>query len=60
MSPVKEENGWRIAYVRTRDTQGRLEQMFGYSIGPRGVEPRLRFDVAPPVRDLGATQRMDA
>lgn len=43
----KEENEWRVAYVRTRDTQGRLEQMFSYSIGPRGVEPRLRFDVAP-------------
>ena len=38
-----EEREWRLVYLRERDRQGLLTQQLHYAIGPRGIEPRLRF-----------------
>jgi hypothetical protein len=43
----KEESEWRVVYMPWRDSKKLLEPMFHYSIGPRGVEPRLKFKVLP-------------
>ena len=43
----QEEQEWRMAYMPERDAQKRLEPMFHYSIGSRGVEPKLKFKVQP-------------
>jgi len=42
-----EEDEWRIVYFPDRDQGKKLEPMFHYSIGPRGIEPKLRFKLAP-------------
>lgn len=42
-----EEQEWRAVYVRERDTQRRLDGMFGYAKGRNGVLPRLKLQVAP-------------
>lgn len=42
-----EEQEWRAVYLRDRDTDNKLTSMFGYSNGPRGVEPKLKFKVKP-------------
>ena len=42
-----EEREWRIVYLRERDVGRRLESMISYAIGPRGVEPKLKFKVLP-------------
>jgi hypothetical protein len=42
-----EEREWRIAYFQERDQSKVLNQMLGYAIGNRGVEPKLKFKVAP-------------
>lgn len=41
-----EEQEWRVVYSPDRDKEQRLAQMFHYSLGPRGAEPRLRFKIA--------------
>lgn len=38
-----EEREWRAVYLREQDRQGALTQQLHYAIGPRGIEPRLRF-----------------
>jgi hypothetical protein len=38
-----EEREWRLVYLREQDRQGVLTQQLNYTIGPRGIEPRLRF-----------------
>jgi hypothetical protein len=38
-----EEREWRLVYLRELDRQGLLTQQLHYAIGPRGIEPRLRF-----------------
>ena len=43
----KEENEWRVVYMPERDVSKKLAPMFHYSIGPRGVEPKLKFKVLP-------------
>lgn len=42
-----EEQEWRIVYVRERDIEKKLDAMFDYTIGHRGIEPKLKFKVAP-------------
>jgi hypothetical protein len=42
-----EEDEWRIVYLPDRDKEKRLQSMFHYWIGRRGVEPKLRFKVQP-------------
>jgi hypothetical protein len=41
-----EECEWRAVYIRNRDPQKQLDSMFSYSIGPRGIEPRLKLKLA--------------
>lgn len=43
----KEENEWRIVYMKDRDTSKKLESMYSYFIGPRGIEPKLKFKLTP-------------
>ena len=38
-----EEREWRLVYLREQDREGVLTQQLHYTIGPRGIEPRLRF-----------------
>jgi hypothetical protein len=38
-----EEREWRIVYLRENDREGLFQQQLHYAIGPRGIEPRLRF-----------------
>jgi hypothetical protein len=58
-----EEDEWRIVYLPDRDREKKLEHMFNYSIGARGVEPKLRFKVSPIVGvtqdDLSLTKIID-
>jgi len=42
-----EEQEWRIVYMNERDKEGKLKDMLGYAITPRGVEPKLKFKVKP-------------
>jgi hypothetical protein len=41
----EEENEWRIVYMRDRDRDKVFDKMFSYWIGPRGVEPKLKFKI---------------
>lgn len=43
----KEEKEWRLVYLSERDSDKQLGKMLGYNVGPRGVEPKLKFKVAP-------------
>ena len=43
----KEEAEWRVVYMPERDTEKKLQSMFHYSIGSRGIEPKLRFKIFP-------------
>ena len=43
----KEEEEWRVVYMPDRDRDKKLEPMFDYAIGPRGIEPKLKFKIAP-------------
>ncbi len=43
----REEREWRIAYLSERDPQRRFGSMLKYMVGPRGVEPKLKFQVKP-------------
>jgi hypothetical protein len=42
-----EEHEWRFVHLKQYDRTNRLEQMLGYSIGKRGLEPKLKFKLAP-------------
>jgi hypothetical protein len=59
----KEEAEWRVVYMPDRDKGGRLNHMFHYSIGKRGIEPKLKFKVLPipeiTVDDLSITKITD-
>jgi hypothetical protein len=41
----KEENEWRVVYMRDRDRGKALDRMISYWVGPRGVEPKLKFKI---------------
>nr|VFJ45626.1 MAG: Protein of unknown function (DUF2971) [Candidatus Kentron sp. FM]VFJ65105.1 MAG: Protein of unknown function (DUF2971) [Candidatus Kentron sp. FM]VFK11972.1 MAG: Protein of unknown function (DUF2971) [Candidatus Kentron sp. FM] len=43
----KEEREWRVVYMREQDRDKKLDSMFDYTIGSRGIEPKLKFKVAP-------------
>lgn len=43
----EEEAEWRIIYVPELDQDKRLADQFSYHISPRGVEPKLKFKIAP-------------
>ncbi len=42
-----EEREWRVVYLAERDTHRRLHSMLDYSIGPNGIEPKLKFKIGP-------------
>ena len=42
-----EEREWRVVYTKERDSDGKLSNMLHFHNGPRGVQPKLRFKVAP-------------
>lgn len=42
-----EEREWRIVYLKDRDKDKKLEAMFHYAIGKRGVEPKLKLKLIP-------------
>lgn len=42
-----EEREWRVVYLKDRDRENRLHSMFSYTIGPAGIEPKLKFKVGP-------------
>ncbi|MDR3440653.1 DUF2971 domain-containing protein [Telmatospirillum sp.] len=41
----EEEKEWRVAYMRDRDASKSFDRMFSYWVGPRGVEPKLKFKI---------------
>lgn len=43
----KVEREWRVVYMPDRDRDRKLEPMFQYAIGARGIEPILKFKVLP-------------
>jgi Protein of unknown function (DUF2971) len=45
-----EEQEWRIIYVPERDPLGYLTPQLDYFVGPRGVEPKLRYKFGPILR----------
>jgi hypothetical protein len=49
----REEQEWRVLYLSDRDNRGLLKSWLGYTIGPRGVEPKLKFKLQP-IPDLSA------
>jgi hypothetical protein len=42
----REENEWRIVYMRDIADSARLNHMIGYWNGPRGPEPKLKFKLS--------------
>jgi hypothetical protein len=53
-----EEREWRLVYLRENDRDGLFTHLLNYTIGPRGIEPRLRLAMgalgpgAPPLDAL--------
>jgi hypothetical protein len=43
----EEEREWRVVYMPDRDTTGALKKQLSYVVGSRGIEPRLKFKIAP-------------
>lgn len=41
----KEEDEWRIVYLKDRDINNKYSKMFDYFIGPRGIEPKLKLKI---------------
>lgn len=50
-----EEREWRIIYLPDVDRAGILKDQFGYAIGSRGVEPKLKFRIEPNPNSKNAT-----
>lgn len=43
----REEREWRVVYMPDQDEEGRITPMLNYSIGEKGVEPKLKFKIGP-------------
>lgn len=43
----KEENEWRAVYLMSRDPAKKMKRFFDYFVGPRGIEPKLKFKIEP-------------
>ena len=41
----REEREWRMVYLPERDGSHAFANMIDYSIGPRGIEPKLKFKI---------------
>jgi hypothetical protein len=46
-SGFSEEKEWRIIYLAEQDPNGLLKPYLSHQIGPRGVEPKLKFKIEP-------------
>ena len=42
-----EENEWRVVYMKEFDRENKLEEMLSYTVGKRGIEPKLKLQVRP-------------
>jgi len=42
-----DEQEWRIAFLKERDINKKFDGMFHYAVGKNGIEPKLKFKVAP-------------
>ena len=40
-----EEAEWRVIYYPERDSAGALKPFFGYHVGERGIEPKLKYPI---------------
>lgn len=49
----EEENEWRLVYLKDRDVDNKLDSMFGYFNGPRGIEPKLKLKLEPMAGTIG-------
>lgn len=63
-SGFKEEDEWRLAYLRDRDDTGQVTPMLDYNVGARGIEPKLklRLDSAPglsPAKGISISKIVD-
>jgi len=43
----REEKEWRFAHLKQYDHANHLKGMLGYAIGKRGLEPKLKYKLAP-------------
>ena len=43
----REEREWRLVYLPERDGSRAFADMIDYSIGPRGIEPKLKLKIRP-------------
>jgi len=50
-----EEKEWRIVYVPEGDPLGYLKPCLDYFIGPRGLEPKLKYKFGPALRPESGT-----
>jgi hypothetical protein len=50
-----EEKEWRIVYVPEGDPLGYLKACLDYFIGPRGLEPKLKYKFGPALRPESGT-----
>ena len=41
-----EEREWRVVYIKERDVHRKLYGSFGYTLTQRGVEPKLKLNLA--------------
>jgi hypothetical protein len=44
-SGFRDEQEWRVVYLRDRDTGGLFTPYLSYALGPRGAEPKLKIPV---------------
>lgn len=40
-----EEREWRLVYMKHRRSEAEIEGMLGYSVGPMGVQPKLKYSI---------------
>ena len=53
-----EEHEWRAIYVPERDPRRYLESSLDYFVGPRGVEPRLKFKFGDAEAKDGSSEKL--
>jgi hypothetical protein len=41
----KEENEWRVVYLKNRDEAKAFDKMLSYALGSRGLEPKLKMKI---------------
>jgi len=41
----KEEQEWRMVYLKDQDTNNKLANMLSYAVGEKGIEPKLKLKI---------------